>query len=74
MAGEADRSRWGTFLLGGLIGGLAGFAASHLRSSGRSQRHLASPGLAAFEQAPCFAEAERAADDAADEWLAGPGS
>ena len=55
VPGDDARSRVGSFLLGGLIGGLAGFAASRLRNS---QPHT--PGeasdLRAFEAAPCFDE------------------
>jgi hypothetical protein len=62
MAEGRPRSRWGTFLLGGLVGGLAGVAASRLRERPPARTPLASPGLSAFEAAPCFrelAEAER---------------
>jgi hypothetical protein len=56
MGESRGRSRWGTFLLGGLIGGLAGVAATHLRARPRARAALTSPGLAAFEAAPCFQE------------------
>lgn len=48
-------SRLGSFLLGGLIGGLAAVAASRLRSS---SHHTPAevPDLRAFEAAPCFEE------------------
>lgn len=58
MRNDDGSSRWGTFLLGGLVGGLAGFAASHLRHRPTRARDLVVPGLAAFEQAPCFKERE----------------
>lgn len=64
MAGSDGRSRWGTFLIGGLIGGAAGFAASRLRDRPRRARPLAAPGLSAFEQAPCFRELQEAEHDA----------
>lgn len=56
MADGHPRSRWGTFLLGGLVGGLAGIAASRLRERPRAHAPLSLPGLAAFEAAPCFRE------------------
>ena len=54
-AGES-RSRLGSFLLGGLLGGLAGFAASRLRLPGNGSPRRVQPGLSAFEEAPCYAE------------------
>lgn len=64
MSEGRRRSRWGTFLLGGLIGGLAGVAATHLRARPRARAALTSPGLAAFEAAPCFQELEDAESEA----------
>ncbi len=64
MAESDGRSRWGTFVIGGLIGGAAGFAASRLRERPRRARPLAAPGLAAFEQAPCFRELEETEHEA----------
>ena len=49
-------SRLGSFLLGGIVGGLAGLAAGRVRSRQRPTRPSGPPGLAAFEQAPCFQE------------------
>ncbi|HST25591.1 MAG TPA: hypothetical protein VLJ76_06340 [Gaiellaceae bacterium] len=59
MDGEPGRGRMKTFLLGGLVGASAAFAAVARR---RSQAPPPRPprGLAAFEDAPCFREqAER---------------
>jgi len=53
--GDGGRSRLGSFLLGGLVGGLAGLAASRLRAPGGPRRG-AQPGLRAFEAAPCYRE------------------
>jgi hypothetical protein len=50
-----NRSRLGSFLLGGLLGGLAGMAASRLRVPGLRKRSM-QPGLRAFEGAPCYHE------------------
>lgn len=50
-------SRLGSFLLGGILGGLAGLAAAgRLRSRQRASVPPTPPGLAAFEEAPCFQE------------------
>jgi hypothetical protein len=68
MDGDTGRSRLGSFLLGGLLGGLAGLAASRLRA-GRQPPPGRQPGLAAFEDAPCYRElleSERDADDRPD--------
>ena len=52
-----------SFLLGGLVGASAVLAAARRRRPRRSAR-LPSPGLAAFEQAPCYRETiEREAED-----------
>jgi hypothetical protein len=57
--GGAGRSRLGSFLLGGLLGGLAGLAASRLRLPGpSSSKTRTQPGLRAFEGAPCYRELE----------------
>ena len=64
--GGGGRSRLGSFLLGGLLGGLAGVAASRLRHSGAARRN-AQPGLRAFEGAPCYQElVEREAESKSD--------
>ena len=56
MRDPSRDSRLGSFLLGGIVGGLAAVAASHLRHRPRRARPLVNPGLAAFEEAPCFQE------------------
>ena len=62
--GDTRKSRLGSFLLGGLVGGLAGIAASRLRIVRREGQPKQQPGLAAFEAAPCYQELlERAPDD-----------
>lgn len=53
---EESRSRLGSFLLGGVIGGLAGLAAARIRSRQRAQRAPGPPGLSSFEEAPCYQE------------------
>jgi hypothetical protein len=53
---ERGGSRLGSFLLGGLLGGLAGLAAGRLQSRPQEPRPPAPPGLAAFEDAPCYQE------------------
>jgi hypothetical protein len=66
MHGGGGRSRLGSFLLGGLLGGLAGVAASRLRHSGAARRSV-QPGLRAFEGAPCYRELiEREAESKSD--------
>jgi hypothetical protein len=53
MDGNAQRSRLRTFVLGGLVGASAVLAAvRRSRPSARPPR----AGLAAFEDAPCYAE------------------
>ncbi len=49
-------SRLGSFVLGGIVGGLAGVAAGWLRARPGDRRAPGAPGLAAFEEAPCFHE------------------
>lgn len=46
-------SRLDSFLLGGIVGGLAGLAAGWMRSRPKPRPAL---GLSAFEEAPCFHE------------------
>jgi hypothetical protein len=56
---DTDRGRrFRSFLLGGLVGSLAGVAAAgRVRVRHRVRSERASPaGLAAFEQAPCYDE------------------
>jgi len=55
---EADRGkRLRTFLIGGLVGSVAGVAAAgRMRVPRRPPRRESPVGLAAFEQAPCYAE------------------
>ena len=56
MDGERG-GRFRTFLLGGLVGSVAGLAASGRMSGTVARRRDVGPGgLAAFEQAPCFLE------------------
>jgi hypothetical protein len=56
-----------SFLIGGLVGSLAGVAAAgRLRVKPRPARRPSPAGLAAFEQAPCYqelVEREAAAED-----------
>jgi hypothetical protein len=55
----AERSsRFRSFLLGGILGSLAGLAAAgRVGTSRRPERtHRAATGLAAFEEAPCYRE------------------
>jgi hypothetical protein len=57
MTDDDTSSRLGSFLLGGLIGGLAGFAASRLGASrARPPAGSEASDLRPFEAAPCFAE------------------
>jgi hypothetical protein len=55
---ESERGRrLRSFLLGGLVGSLAGMAAAgRMRVKRRPSRRETPAGLAAFEQAPCFQE------------------
>lgn len=52
-------SRFRSFLIGGIIGGIAGLAAGMARARKHESHGALPPGLAAFEDAPCFREAER---------------
>jgi hypothetical protein len=59
MDGEAQRGRLRSFVLGGVLGASAAIAAAR-RKRPRRQRPRMQPGLAAFEDAPCYREiAER---------------
>ena len=50
-------ARLRTFLLGGLVGSLAGLAAAgQVRVKRRPPRRTTPAGLAAFEDAPCYRE------------------
>jgi hypothetical protein len=55
---ESERAkRIRSFLIGGIVGSAAGLAAAgRMRVPRRSQKRQTHAGLAAFEQAPCFAE------------------
>ncbi len=57
------RRRLRPFLLGGLVGSVAGLAAAgRMRMRSQARKRRSPDGLAAFEQAPCFEElAEREA-------------
>jgi len=55
---ESERGRrLRSFLLGGLVGSLAGLAAAgRMRVRSRPVKRTTPVGLAAFEQAPCYRE------------------
>jgi hypothetical protein len=56
MDGERG-SRLRSFLLGGLVGSVAGLvAAGRVKVKQRPRARATPAGLAAFEQAPCYAE------------------
>jgi hypothetical protein len=56
MDGDQGRNRLKTFLLGGLVGASAVFAAVRRRPAGLEAKPKPQRGLAAFEDAPCFGE------------------
>ena len=57
MDEEQRRKRFRSFLLGGLVGSLAGLVAGgQVRVKRRPPRRETPAGLAAFEEAPCFRE------------------
>jgi hypothetical protein len=59
MDGENRRGRARSFLLGGLVGASAALATARRRREverRRRERRVHPPGLAAFEQAPCYQE------------------
>ena len=62
---HGDRGKLRSFLIGGLVGSLAGAAAAgRMKVRPRPRPRETPAGLAAFEQAPCYreaVEAERAA-------------
>jgi hypothetical protein len=55
---DTDRGRrFRSFLLGGLVGSVAGLAAAgRMRVRSRPAKRATPAGLAAFEQAPCYQE------------------
>jgi hypothetical protein len=54
---EMDTKRIRSFLIGGILGSVAGVAAAgRMRVRKRSTRRTTPAGLAAFEQAPCYEE------------------
>jgi glycine/D-amino acid oxidase-like deaminating enzyme len=55
---EDRRSRLRSFVIGGVVGASAAFAAARRRRQvmQRRRRRVGPPGLAAFEQAPCYQE------------------
>jgi hypothetical protein len=55
MDGAGRRSRLRSFAIGSLVGA-AGAIATVRRSSRRPRRRGYEPGLAAFEEAPCYLE------------------
>jgi hypothetical protein len=55
MDGEGKRDRLRSFVLGGLVGASAVFAAGR-RARPRARRRPTPAGLAAFEDAPCYRE------------------
>jgi hypothetical protein len=64
---DTDRGRrLGSFLVGGLVGSVAGLvAAGRMRVKDAPPERPAADGLAAFEDAPCYRElVERAAAEA----------
>ena len=55
MTTESGRDRLRSFLLGGVLGASAALAAVRRRRPRREPRRTP-PGLAAFEEAPCYEE------------------
>ena len=55
MDDEAQRGRLRSFLLGGVLGASAALAAAR-RKRPRHDKPRMQPGLAAFEDAPCYRE------------------
>jgi len=56
MDGESARSRFSSFVLGGLVGASAAIAAANRRRPRRRPPRRTPQGLAAFEGAPCYRE------------------
>lgn len=52
---DGGGSKLRSFLLGGVVGGVAAIAAGRIKERRRAT-HPGPPGLAAFEQAPCYRE------------------
>jgi hypothetical protein len=59
MDGERARGRLRSFVIGGLVGASAALAAAR-RVRPPRERSAPPAGLAAFEDAPCYREAEEA--------------
>jgi len=53
---DAWAAKLRSFVLGGIVGGLAGLAAGRLEARRGRTLPPAEPGLAAFERAPCYEE------------------
>jgi len=56
MDGESRRSRFSSFVLGGVLGASAAIAAANRRRPRRNPPRRTPQGLAAFEGAPCYRE------------------
>ena len=56
MDGDSGRSRFSSFVLGGLVGASAAIAAANRRRPRRTPPRRSPQGLAAFEGAPCYRE------------------
>ena len=56
MDGESARSRFSSFVLGGLVGASAAIAAVNRHRPRRRPPRRTPQGLAAFEGAPCYRE------------------
>ena len=56
MKDDQSHTRLRSFVIGGIVGGAAGLAASRMRARRALERRAQPPGLAAFEEAPCFKE------------------
>jgi hypothetical protein len=75
MSEGERRPRLQSFLLGSLMGGLAGFAASRLGALKAGGRAVGSHGdLRPFEAAPCFQEAVEARTESRERPRHGSGS
>ena len=67
MDGEDRRSRFSSFVLGGLVGASAAIAAARRRRPHRRPARRTPQGLAAFEGAPCYRETVEREFDAGGE-------
>ena len=56
MDGEERRGRLSSFVVGGLVGASAAFAAARRRRARTSPARRTPQGLEAFEGAPCYRE------------------